>query len=237
MQRIHLLGQSSQRHKLGMNMLEITIVLGVIGIVTSTVWTTAWRVQRSLEIEKLGQQMHQIVGNVRGLYTGRAQISTDNTQAIVNGAPCGAADFNSRLSCLGVYPLDMVEGGIPGNEAHHLWWDGTAINARVRVGVRNIFYINAPSDFFSVRMRDLPADVCTEMMSHYSTPDQQYGLKAILFLDAANAVISSYVTTSRPPNWVAAGAGRQTLPITLTQASVDCRAAGLTAVEWIYGLR
>jgi len=220
----------------GITLIEAAIVLGVIGTVSGGIWVVASRVQRSVEITKLGEQMHQIVDNVRGLYANRAQISTDNTQAIVNGAPCGAANFNSRLSCLGVYPLDMVEGGVPGNEAHHRWWDGTAANARVRVVVRTIFYTNAPSQFFSVRMRDLPADVCTEMVSRYSMPDQQYGLKAILFLDNFNNVIASYVTTSRPPDWVGAGAGRQTLPITPAQASANC-VAGLTAVEWIYGLR
>lgn len=86
----------------GFTLIEAGIALAVIGLVVGGIWVAGNKAQTSVQVTTLAEQVHQIVDNLRGLYVSQRGIFTDNTQATVNGAACGAANFNSRLSCLGV---------------------------------------------------------------------------------------------------------------------------------------
>ena len=102
----------------GFTLIEAGIALAVIGLVVGGIWVAASKAQTSVQVTTLAEQVHQIADNVRGLYISQRGMFTDNTQATVNGAACGAANFNARLSCLGGYPADMAAGG-PGGDAFH----------------------------------------------------------------------------------------------------------------------
>lgn len=215
----------------GFSLIEAAIILGVIGLIVGAVWAVGSKVQRSTEITAAGQQLQIIVDNVRGLYLNQQQMTVDNTQATVNGAACGAANFTSRLSCLDVFPVDMTAGA--GNPAFHVW-DRAVAGGSVVVRPRDINLNIVAADSFGVRFLNLPANVCTEMAARYSTPDQKYNLKAVVFLRVGGGVQRAYATPSGPPDWTIGGA-RPILPVTPTQASAECATA--SAVEWVFGLR
>lgn len=215
----------------GFSLIEAAIILGVIGLIVGAVWVVGSKVQRSTEITAAGQQLQIIVDNVRGLYLNQQQMTVDNTQATVNGAACGAANFTSRLSCLGVFPDDMTGG--PGNPAYHVWDQATA-GGSVVVRPRATNLTIVASDSFGVQFLNLPPDVCTEMASRYTTPDQKYNLKAVVFFGAGGGVQTAYATQSGLPDWTGGGA-RPPLPVTPVQAAAECNTA--VAVEWIYRLR
>lgn len=215
----------------GFSLIEAAIILGVIGLIVGAVWVVGSKVQRSTEITAAGDQLQIIVDNVRGLYLNQRQMTVDNTQAIVNGAACGAANFTSRLSCLGVFPADITGG--PGNPAFHTWDQATA-GGSVVVTPRDINLNIAAAESFGVQFLNLPVDVCTEMASRYTTPDQAYNLKAVVFFAAGGGVQTVYATPSGVPDWTL-GNTRPTLPVPPPQAVTECETA--SAVEWIYGLR
>lgn len=229
----------------GFTLGEAGLVLGVIGLVVGGIWVAGSKVNQSVQITTLTEQVHQIVDNVRGLYVGVTVLTNganrgmfvDNTQANVNGAACGVATFNSRLSCLGVYPADMTGGA--GNDAYHVW-DQALAGGSVLVLPRDINFAVAGTAAtsaisFGVQLLNLPVDVCVQMVARQSTPDQSYALKAVLFFDAGGAMTANYVTSSRPPDWTLAGLRTTILPVTPTQAVAACTGAG--AVEWVFDLR
>lgn len=224
-------------HEAGLTLVEAAISLAVIGAAVAGIWVAAGSVQRSVQLTTLGEQLHQIVDNVRGLYTNQRGMFVDNTQAQVNGAACGAANFNSRLSCLGVYPTDMTAGG-PGGDAFHAW-DQTLAGGSVLVLPRDINYnvigVAPGPDSFGVQLLNLPQDICTEMVVRHSTPDQKYDLKAVLFYDGGGALTDDYVTASNPPDWTLGGTRTDQLPVNPTQAVAACTGAG--AVEFVFSLR
>lgn len=223
--------------EVGFTLVEAAISLAIIGAAVAGIWLAASSVQRSVQLTTLGEQLHQIVDNVRGLYTNQRGMFVDNTQAQVNGAACGAANFNSRLSCLGVYPGDLITG-VAGNDAYHAW-DQTLAGGSVLVLPRDINYNvigAAPGpDSFGVQMLNLPEDICTEMVVRHSVPDQKYDLKAVLFYDAGGTLTDDYVTASGPPDWTLGNTRTDQLPINPTQAVNACTGAG--AVEFVFSLR
>ncbi len=221
----------------GFTLIEAAISLAVIGLAVAGIWAAAGSVRRGVELTTLGEQLHQIVDNVRGLYTNQRGMFVDNTQAQVNGAACGAATFNSRLSCLGVYPVDMAQGG-PGGDAFHVW-DQTLAGGSVLVLPRDINYnvigVAPGPDSFGVQLLNLPQDICTEMVVRHSVPDQKYDLKAVLFYDGGGTLTDDYVTASNPPDWTLGGTRTDQLPVNPTQAVAACTGAG--AVEFVFSLR
>lgn len=187
--------------------------------------------QRSAGINAVGDQLYQIADNVRGIYNSRQGIFTQNTA--VTG--CGAANFNSRLSCQGAYPADMTGG--PGNFAFHAW-DRTAANGSVQVepvdnALDNSAAVGPGVTSFGVSFLNLPVDVCIELAARHTTPDERLKLKAVIFRDAGGAIDSSYTT----PDW----GGANALPVTPTAAVAACRnAAGggnVATLEWVFMLR
>lgn len=221
----------------GFTLVEAGIALAVIGLVVGGIWVAASRTQTSVQVTTLAEQVHQIADNVRGLYVSQRGIYTDNTQATVNGAACGAANFNSRLSCLGAYPVDMAAGGA-GGDAYHAF-DQARAGGSVVIQPRDINFATpgvAPGgDSFGVQVWNTPLDVCIALASLHSTPDQKYNLRAVLFLDNAATVLTSYVTPSRPPDWTLGGTRVNILPVSPTQAVAACN--GAAAIEWIFSLR
>lgn len=221
----------------GFTLIEAGIALAVIGLVVGGIWVAASKAQTSVQVTTLAEQVHQIADNVRGLYISQRGIFTDNTQATVNGAACGAANFNARLSCLGGYPADMAAGG-PGGDAFHAF-DQARVGGSVVILPRDINFATpglAPGgDSFGVQVWNVPLDVCIALASLHSTPDQKYNLRAVLFFDNAATLLSNYVTPSRPPDWTLGGTRVNILPITPTQAVAAC--TGAAAIEWIFALR
>ncbi len=221
----------------GFTLIEAGIALAVIGLVVGGIWVAGNKAQTSVQVTTLAEQVHQIVDNLRGLYVSQRGIFTDNTQATVNGAACGAANFNSRLSCLGAYPADMAAGG-PGGAAFHSF-DQARAGGSVVILPRDINFgtpgVAPGGDSFGVQVWNVPLDVCITLTSQHSAPDQKYNLRAVLFLDNASTVLTNYVTASRPPDWTLGGTRANTLPITPTQAAAACN--GAMAIEWIFSLR
>ncbi len=225
-----------RRARRAFTLVEAGIGLAVIGLAVGAIWVGASHVQRAVAITTLGEQVHQIADNVRGLYVSKRGMFVDNTQANVNGVPCGAATFNSQLSCLGAYPADMAAGG-PGGDAYHVW-DQALAGGSVLVLPRDINYAVAGvapgADSFGIQLLNLPVDVCTELVVRNSVPDQKDNLKAVLFYNAG-ALTTDYVTPSRPPDWTLGGTRTNILPLNPTQAVAAC--TGADAVEWVFALR
>jgi type II secretory pathway pseudopilin PulG len=217
----------------GFSLIETGIVLAIVSLVVGAVWVAGSRASRTTEILLAGEQLRLIVDNVRGLYLSRRGIFVDNTQATVNGALCGAANFNARLSCLGVYPSTT-----PGNPAYHVWNRvpaGGSVVVVPRAVNLTVPAVAPGTASFGVQFIGLPVDVCTTMAMRYSVPDQKYDLKALLFFGVGGGLQNAYANPSNAvPDWTQGGA-RAPLPVTLAQATAECRTA--TAVEWVYGLR
>ena len=215
----------------GFTLIETALVFGVMGLIVGGVWYAAASVHRHAAINTAADHLYQIVENVRGIYGSRPGIFTDNTAAV----GCGAANFNSRLSCQGAYPVDMTGG--PGNFAYHVW-DLAAANGSVQVEPMDNALSNAAVaapgvTSFGVSLLNLPVDVCVELAALHSVPDARLKLKAVIFRDNGGAISSSYTTT----DW----GGALSLPVTPTAAVAACQnAAGVgnvATLEWVFMLR
>lgn len=215
----------------GFTLIEVALVLGITGLVIGGVWYAAAKVQRSAAINAAADQLYQIVENVRAVYNSRPGIFTDNTAA----PGCGAASFNSRLSCQGAFPVDLTGGA--GNFAFHAW-DLAVVNGSVQIEPVDNLLNNAAAatpgaSSFGVRYVNLPTDVCTVLAAQHSTPDDRIRLKAMLFRDNGGAINSSYTTL----DW----GGALTLPVSPSAAAAACQnaaGAGNTAtLEWVFMLR
>lgn len=210
-------------------------MLAVVGLVAGGIWIAAGHANRSVAITLASEQLHQTVDNVRGLYVSRREMTIDNTAAA--DCPGGAADFTSRLSCLGAFGRGLVEGA-PGSLPYH-GWNRNMTGGSVRITPRNVNFGVIPAagetPAFGVQFLDLPEDVCVEMAVKNSTPDQHYKLKAVLFLAAGGGIAQAYVTQRGPDDWTLAGGRSNILPVTPTQAVAECSTAG--GVEWVYALR
>lgn len=215
----------------GFTLMEVALVLGITGLVVGGVWYAAAKVQRSAAINAAADQLYQIVENLRAVYNSRPGIFTDNTAA----PACGVANFNSRLSCQGVYPVDITGGA--GNFAFHAWAQGVA-NGSVQIEPMDNLLNNAAAaapgaSSFGVRYINLPTDVCTVLAAQHSIPDERLRLKAMLFRDNGGAVSSSYTTL----DW----GGALTLPVSPSAAAAACQnAAGVgntATLEWVFMLR
>lgn len=215
----------------GFTLIEAAITLGIAGLVVGAVWYGAARVQRSAAVNTAADQLYLIADNVRGIYNSRQGIFTDNTAA----GGCGAANFNSRLSCQGAYPVDMTGGA--GNFAFHAW-DTAVANGSVQVepvdnALDNSAAVAPGVTSFGISYLNLPIDVCIALAAQHTVPDDRLKLKAVIFRDNGGAIDSSHTT----PDW----GGANALPVSPTAAVAACRnaaGAGNTAtLEWVFMLR
>jgi hypothetical protein len=198
--------------------------------VVGSVWAVGAAARRSAAIQTATDQLNLTVNNIRGLYASQPDIRVNNTQAVVNGANCGTADFLSRLACLGAFPVDMMPNGLGTAPRHTLNNGAVAVLPRDR----NLNVPAAGAVDFGVQFLGLPPELCTEMVIRTSVPDQLLGLRAVVFVDAGGGALNTYAMLGGTPDW-SLGGTRPALPVTPPQAVVECQAAN--GIEWIFSLR
>lgn len=89
--------QSSGRAQKGMSLVELSVVLGIVGVVMAGIWAVYSSSQESLKAGQLHQQTVTFVKQIRDYYAGRALP----TAAIIS------ATFTSTLRAGQVVPEDM----------------------------------------------------------------------------------------------------------------------------------
>lgn len=199
-------------------------MLGVAGMVVAGIMFAAGRVSRSTSINKAGEQLFEIVANVRGIYTSQRGIYHDNSP--IGG--CNPADLTAKLSCQGAFPSDMI-GGVPGTPPANDW--GAVVVEPMDKDLNTAAAAAPGETSFGVRYANLPVDVCIALASRISAPDQKMMLRAVLFGGPAGTAYTAAGTV-----W----ANGTSLPVNPTQAVTECQnaaAGGLVTLEWAFMLR
>jgi prepilin-type N-terminal cleavage/methylation domain-containing protein len=147
--------QSQALRYRGFTLLEVTIVLAVVSVLSVGLWTTFNKVTSNNRLVQASQQLATLVEKMRDLYTGQSAAILSDAQAA-----CGAATFSStpQVPCnvsvvlgakAGFYPLEIMRGGFPVNP-----WNGRY----------EVWIMNKQGDF-SIRLQGLTTQSCADMIS------------------------------------------------------------------------
>ena len=149
---------AGRRMRRGFTLLEVTIVLGVIAVLSAALWTTLNKVMANHRLGQATEQINTLVGKMRDLYTGqRAAIISDGRAGLTPGnAPC--TNFTTTGNCnisavLGAkanfYSPDIARGGLPFNP-----WNGRY----------EVWMINTRGDF-AISVQGLTPQSCADLIS------------------------------------------------------------------------
>ena len=109
----------------GFTLTEAAIVLGLMGVVVGAIFAALPSVYRRHQLEVAVNQVWQIAGNVRSIYTGRSNVNYPDTVA--------------EQVAASLYPQDMLSGGNPVGP----WNSAVSISFPARIaGQAQLFDIN-----------------------------------------------------------------------------------------------
>lgn len=164
---------SAVRRQTGFSLVEMAIVLGIVGIVLSAVWTTRNIVAEKQRVDVAVTGIRETAENVRALYTGQSTFTYPTT--------------TSNKICAGLYSKNFVVDSR--DSSGHLtdcstWTITNPWNGDVRLG----FYDDNGGTFtyahaFSVAIMPvtsgwLPTSVCVDLADRLSGTDTRTGLGA-----------------------------------------------------------
>ncbi len=180
----------TKKNKRGNNLLEITIVLMIIGMVLAGVWVYASGVRMADNARVVSAQVLTTMHNVRAVF-------------IEQGAVRGTADFlTPALDRLRAFPVEMRQNPTTDSGViFHVWSNSTttlSINTNPTVTV-GTFYAGAtdctgadpaasttPEPCFSIYLSNLPAQACIRLAVALTMAGQ--GIAAVVINGASLSV-------------------------------------------------
>jgi len=161
----------------GFSLLELSIVLGVVGIALGGVWAAVASSRTNMMANQLEQQTSLFVSNVRSYYSGRALPTT----AMV------AADFTPLMAAANAYPGDMCNTTCATSTfAPFNAFGGTANSSIPSVG-------SAPYGEFQIIYSRVPKKACISFGSSLSANAPDSGLT--YFQVGSTTAVTSFPVT------------------------------------------
>jgi prepilin-type N-terminal cleavage/methylation domain-containing protein len=158
----------------GFSMVELSIALGIIGVVVSGIWVVASNTQQNMMASRLEQQTMILVKNVRDYYATRT----------LPAAQIVAATLTSTLRTASVFPEEMcpancVSGGVT-----------TVYNAYGGTATVAIPNETAPINHMEIAYADVTEKGCIETAMRLSARSSELGLYS--YKVGAAAAITSF---------------------------------------------
>ncbi|MBI1272473.1 MAG: hypothetical protein GC131_00080 [Alphaproteobacteria bacterium] len=166
---------STRRAVRGFTMIEAAIVLGIVGLVFSTVWVVASNVFEANRVAQASRQLVHISEKMRALVGQR-------------GIPVGTSNPGLTLALcdLGVFMPDMVESCNPGTGAlniPHVWGGQVTIESASR------------SSHYYIRYDNVPKSSCVRFATGNSVSPQEIGM--ISFSTSSGTETNAQLTPTR----------------------------------------
>jgi hypothetical protein len=153
-----------QAERAGMNLLEVAIVLGILGLVLGSIWVAAGEFYSNSRIRSAGQQLVTIAQNVRGIFV---------EQGGVTGA--AGSNINQALDQMKVFPLEMRKDINPTGQVYNKWSGAVQVAADDCTGAEGA---TTPQPCFGITFLNVPQDACIGLLLQNSDPD--LGLQRVL---------------------------------------------------------
>lgn len=138
----------------GYNLIEISIVLAIVGIVVASIWVVASNVSENARQYKFGQQQQLIVQNIRQIY--------QRSSAFV-----GLSNVTATLDQQAAFPKEMRYNH-PSSDAaadgilNHPW-------STLSTGTVTVFKRSATQ--FGIRYARIPKTACANISAKFSGPE------------------------------------------------------------------
>lgn len=133
-------------------------MLGVIGLVTASIWGTVMHVRENVRCSQAAQEISTVVNNVRALYQGQASLGSTST------------DITYPLLQKGAIPLDMHR---PGTQYADHPWGGLSGSGS--------FAVSSATDNqqFTIRLNNLSKKSCIVMASKMGSLTGVSGMNSV----------------------------------------------------------
>ncbi len=149
----------------GFTLIEISIVLGVLAIVMAAIWLVVGTVFENVKHHKAGNEMQQIVQNVRQLTTRISAFSSTS------------GDITAAYDNQGAFPVEMRINEANGNgNLNHPWSNaGNAVDLTIEGRTT-----------FGIKFRKLPKKACISLATKLSSGELS-GLEAVVINGTSNS--------------------------------------------------
>ncbi len=218
----------------GYTLLEITIVLGIVGLITAGIWVASSQVRLAQQIRTADGDLAQIVQNIRTIY---AEQGVDGTAPVLTLA----------LDQMQAFPTDMRPiASTPTGVLLHPWSSNGGINYQVfvyasfciaTVGGAGVIPSASgtgnPAPCFVVDFRGVPPTQCVQLVMDTSRPTD--GLEAVGVSAPAVAGTGGAPVVAEFFNETIGGVSIDVLP-TLQKVEAAC-IAPVADVMWLYSVR
>jgi len=153
----------------GFSLTEFAIVLGVIGMILSGLWSVIAIVRENMKRTEMKEQIVVMVDGVRNFYLSRACASLNQNCSAVG------VDLTNYLLRNNALPYEQLRSRTAGTwVADHPWHTGTTGGSlRVISGDNNG---NSPDRFFKISLRDINENSCIALASKLSGTGTPKGL-------------------------------------------------------------
>ncbi len=142
-----------KKSQYGYTLTEVTIVLGIVGLILGGVWTAAASVYQANSIRTASESIVKITQNIRMLYAERSRFSSTTS----NGT-----DITSMLKNAKVFPSNIVD---PSNGDPLTPWE-----TKIRV------IVDTPTSFEVVLDQTMPGEECYRLSMMMIGPGREPAL-------------------------------------------------------------
>lgn len=161
-----------KRNKAGISLAELTIVLGVVGIMFGGIWVLARSQWETIRRNESVRQILTVAVNTQALYQG--QVGIDINDNYVN--------LTNKLLHQGAIPLDMCRKDDDGActwIADHTWGQKAADGTLLNNGGFAVGIDGSDTQAFGIQLRGLKRDNCITLAMRVSSAALSSGLTSI----------------------------------------------------------
>ncbi len=232
----------SSAHRRGFSLVEISIVLGLVGLIFSLVWTLAPRASQTAKIEQATEAIASIVSATRQAYAAKGNITGDMTVVmpyLTNGVSGGAGGTNA-------FPSYLLSGTGSGACATFTIADSPWKGDATGCGSLRVCSAAAANDAlcvqsskpnpagasFAIAFTSLTSTVCTSFATQITSTTPAAGLTDV-YVNGCSAVNGTDKKTSA----ACSGTATKGLPVSISFAQTLCAATNPASIDLIYSLR